>query len=75
MSELVARRTFSGQVELDASIMDGRTLAAGAVGAVKHYPNPIEIARKVMELTPHVLLVGEGASCSQNAMVLASPNY
>jgi beta-aspartyl-peptidase (threonine type) len=50
-----------GQVELDASIMDGKTLAAGAVGAVRNYPNPIEIARKVMELTPHVMLVGEGA--------------
>ncbi len=50
-----------GQVELDATIMDGRTLAAGSVGAVKEYPHPIEIARKVMELTPHVMLVGEGA--------------
>jgi isoaspartyl peptidase/L-asparaginase-like protein (Ntn-hydrolase superfamily) len=50
-----------GQVELDATIMDGRNLAAGAVGAVKNYPHPIEIARKVMELTPHVMLVGEGA--------------
>lgn len=50
-----------GQVELDASIMDGKTLATGAVGAVKQYPNPIDIARKVMELTPHVLIVGEGA--------------
>ena len=50
-----------GQVELDASIMDGRTSASGAVGAVKHYGNPIEIARKVMELTPHVMLVGDGA--------------
>lgn len=50
-----------GQVELDASIMDGTTLAAGTVGAVKNYPNPIDIARKVMELTPHVMLVGEGA--------------
>jgi beta-aspartyl-peptidase (threonine type) len=50
-----------GQVELDASIMDGRNLASGAVGAVKNYPNPIDIARKVMELTPHVMVVGEGA--------------
>lgn len=50
-----------GQVELDATIMDGRNLAAGSVGAVKNFPHPIEIARKVMELTPHVMLVGEGA--------------
>jgi len=50
-----------GQVELDASVMDGRTLAAGAVAAVKSYRHPIEIARRVMETTPHVLLVGAGA--------------
>ena len=50
-----------GEVELDASIMDGRDLTAGAVGCVKGYPNPISIARKVMETLPHVLLVGEGA--------------
>ncbi len=50
-----------GQVELDASIMHGKNLASGAVGAVKQYPNPIEIARKVMDVTPHVMLAGEGA--------------
>ncbi|MFX0202432.1 MAG: N(4)-(beta-N-acetylglucosaminyl)-L-asparaginase [Candidatus Hodarchaeota archaeon] len=50
-----------GEIELDASIMCGRTLRCGAVAAVKHYQNPISLARKVMELSPHVFLVGEGA--------------
>lgn len=50
-----------GEVELDASIMDGSDLTAGAVGCVKGYPNPISIARKVLEVLPHVFLVGEGA--------------
>lgn len=50
-----------GEVELDASVMDGRTLQAGAVGAVRNYEHAISIARKVMEELPHVLLAGTGA--------------
>lgn len=50
-----------GEIEMDAGIMDGKTLRAAGIGAVKRVKNPIVLARKVMELTDHVLLVGEGA--------------
>jgi beta-aspartyl-peptidase (threonine type) len=48
-------------VSLDASIMNGDTLQAGAVASIVGYPRAISVARCVMERTPHVLLVGEGA--------------
>jgi beta-aspartyl-peptidase (threonine type) len=50
-----------GVVELDASIMDGRGLRAGSIGALKNYQDAIELARRVMDELPHVLIVGDGA--------------
>lgn len=51
-----------GVVQLDAAMMDGRTHRAGAVAALERIKNPISVARKVMERTEHVLLVGAGAN-------------
>lgn len=53
--------TADGRNELDASIMDGRTRAAGAVAGVTRTKNPIALARGVMEKSPHVMLSGPGA--------------
>jgi L-asparaginase / beta-aspartyl-peptidase len=51
----------AGEIQMDASIMEGSTLAAGAVAATYGIRNPIRLARKVLDSRSHVLLVGEGA--------------
>src|SRR5262249_33439553 len=50
-----------GVVQLDASVMDGRTMKAGAVGALEGIKNPSKVARLIMERTNRVFLVGPGA--------------
>jgi len=54
--------THEGIVELDASVMNGKTLEAGAIAGVRDIKNPIRVARTVMEKSEHVLLTGSGAS-------------
>ncbi|HEY7962998.1 MAG TPA: isoaspartyl peptidase/L-asparaginase [Steroidobacteraceae bacterium] len=66
-----------GDAELDAAIMDGSGPHAGAVAAVHHVKNPIELARLVMEQSPHVLLVGDGAEefALEHGVVLVPRTY
>lgn len=69
--------TYDGKNEMDASIMSGIDLSAGAVGNVRHIRNPIKLARMVMEKSPHVMLVGEGAEefAKQNGVVFVDSSY
>ena len=72
-----AALNHEGVAELDASIMDGTHLQSGAVAAVRQIKNPIEAARRVMDNTSHVLLVGPGADAfaRQQGLPLMPPEY
>ena len=69
--------THDGKNELDASVMDGSTLAAGAVAEVHRIRNPVLLARAVMEHSPHVMMVGDGAEkfAVEQGMPLVDPAY
>ncbi len=69
--------TANGLNELDASIMNGETLEAGAVARLRHIKNPISLARAVMEKSQHVMMVGDGAEqfATQNSFDLVDSNY
>src|SRR5207302_1678404 len=72
-----AALTRDGAAELDAAIMDGKQQRAGAVASVRHVKNPIELARRVMEKSRHVLLVGAGAEefALEEGVVLVPNGY
>ncbi len=69
--------TDAGTNEMDASIMDGATLNAGAVASVRQVRNPIALARLVMEKSPHVMMAGAGAEAfaKQMGMKLVDQKY
>ena len=69
--------TDAGTNELDAAIMDGKTLKAGAVACVKHIKNPVSLARLVMEKSSHVMMDGDGAEtfAKQNGVELVDQKY
>ena len=69
--------TAEGRIELDASIMDGASLAAGAVAGVTRTRSPLTLARTVMERSPHVMMVGAGADAFSESQGLeqVDPGY
>ncbi len=69
--------TATGENELDASIMDGQTLEAGAIAGAKTIKNPILAARKIMDNSTHVMLSGAGASqfAEEQGLEIVNPEY
>ena len=67
--------TLDGKVECDAIVMNGATLRAGAVSTLQRVKNPIQVARKILESCPHMMLVGEGAErfASRHGIALCDP--
>ncbi|HBK90960.1 MAG TPA: beta-aspartyl-peptidase [Parvularcula sp.] len=69
--------TYDGKNELDASIMDGATGEAGAAAGLAHVKNPIRLARAIMEKSPHVMMIGEGAEmfAKEQQLVMVRRSY
>jgi L-asparaginase / beta-aspartyl-peptidase len=69
--------THDGKNEMDAAVMEGDTLSAGSVAGVHRVKNPILLARTVMEHSPHVMLVGDGAEefAKEQGITLVDPSY
>src|SRR5438477_5099323 len=69
--------THEGKNELDAAIMDGKTMKAGAVAGVTIVKNPISAARAVMEKSPHVMMTGHGAElfATKMGLEIVDPSY
>ncbi|MFD2742299.1 isoaspartyl peptidase/L-asparaginase family protein [Sphingobacterium populi] len=69
--------TSDGKNELDAAIMDGKTLSAGAVAGVTNVKSPIQLARAVMQHSPHVMMVGDGAEqfAKEQGLDIVDPSY